>query len=135
MTPIARYAVAPWWNRVLHACTRSAGWPLGGARSAKSGRLAASPLSHDALEPLLTSGTNGACLCHVPLLCLPSCARPATRFLIHFDLLAGEAFRAACGLSLGYFLRPFFKVEQLLSPVYNWGLGLFFPNVSYQVRA
>ena len=46
---------------------------------------------------------------------------------------SGDAFRGAGGLALGYAMRPFLKVEQLLYPVYNWGLALFFPNAGYEV--
>lgn len=46
---------------------------------------------------------------------------------------AGEAFRATSGLALGYMIRPAIKIDQLLAPVYNWGVKLFFPNLSYEV--
>ena len=48
--------------------------------------------------------------------------------------LSGEAFRAVSGLTLGYLLRPFFRVEQLLWPVYNWATKLIEPNAEYRVR-
>ena len=47
---------------------------------------------------------------------------------------AGEAFRAVSGLTLGYVLRPFFRVEQLLWPVYNWATKLIEPGAEYRVR-
>jgi hypothetical protein len=47
---------------------------------------------------------------------------------------AGEAFRATAGLALGYMTRPFFKVEQVLYPVYNALLRIFLPNAEYEVR-
>ncbi len=47
--------------------------------------------------------------------------------------LAGEALRAVSGLALGYVLRPFFRVEQLLWPVYNWGMKVVSPEAEYQV--
>lgn len=46
----------------------------------------------------------------------------------------GEAFRAVSGLTLGYVLRPFFRVEQLLWPVYNWATKLIEPSAEYRVR-
>jgi hypothetical protein len=56
-----------------------------------------------------------------------------TEVMGHFD--TGEAFRAVCGLTLGYMLRPFFRVEQLLWPIYNWGVRLIAPEAEYQVSA
>jgi len=49
----------------------------------------------------------------------------------HYD--TGEAFRAAFGLTAGYMLRPFFKVEQVLWPVYNWGIRLLVKEATYEV--
>ncbi|KAG1654929.1 hypothetical protein FOA52_004715 [Chlamydomonas sp. UWO 241] len=46
---------------------------------------------------------------------------------------AGEAWRLVGGLGLGYCLRPFFKMEQLLWPVYNAMLGVITPGEAYEV--
>lgn len=54
---------------------------------------------------------------------------PSTLSTLH----AGEAFRAVCGLGIGYLSRPFFKVEQLLWPVYNAALQALVPNATYEV--
>lgn len=51
----------------------------------------------------------------------------------HTLLCAGEAFRATAALALGYMTRPFFKVEQVLFPVYNAILRLFLPTAEYEV--
>lgn len=40
-------------------------------------------------------------------------------FLLMFSFLAGESFRATVGLTAGYLTRPFFKIEQLIAPVYT----------------
>ncbi|GAX80491.1 hypothetical protein CEUSTIGMA_g7929.t1 [Chlamydomonas eustigma] len=57
----------------------------------------------------------------------------STELIGHFD--TGEAFRAVVGLTLGYVLRPFFRVEQLLWPIYNWGVKLISPQTEYQIPA
>ncbi|EFJ52224.1 hypothetical protein VOLCADRAFT_120398 [Volvox carteri f. nagariensis] len=48
---------------------------------------------------------------------------------------SGEAFRCVCGLAAGYLSRPFFKVEQLLWPLYDWGLRILAPGAVYEVTA
>ncbi|GLC33472.1 hypothetical protein PLESTB_000078600 [Pleodorina starrii] len=48
---------------------------------------------------------------------------------------SGEAFRCVCGLAAGYMSRPFFKVEQLLWPLYDWGLRIIAPGAVYEVSA
>lgn len=39
------------------------------------------------------------------------------------------------GLALGYLSRPFFKVEQLLWPLYDAVLSFVAPGAVYEVRA
>ncbi|PNW83187.1 hypothetical protein CHLRE_06g310350v5 [Chlamydomonas reinhardtii] len=46
---------------------------------------------------------------------------------------AGEAFRCVGGLALGYLSRPFFKVEQLLWPLYDAVLSFVAPGAVYEV--
>ncbi|GIL83151.1 hypothetical protein Vretifemale_11961 [Volvox reticuliferus] len=46
---------------------------------------------------------------------------------------SGEAFRCVCGLAAGYLSRPFFRVEQLLWPLYDWGLRILAPGAVYEV--
>ncbi|KAG2436067.1 hypothetical protein HYH02_011578 [Chlamydomonas schloesseri] len=46
---------------------------------------------------------------------------------------AGEAFRCVGGLALGYLTRPFFKVEQLLWPLYDAVLSFVAPGAVYEV--
>ncbi|GLI59971.1 hypothetical protein VaNZ11_002029 [Volvox africanus] len=46
---------------------------------------------------------------------------------------SGEALRCVCGLTAGYLSRPFFRVEQLLWPLYDWGLRILAPGAVYEV--
>ncbi|KAG2483562.1 hypothetical protein HYH03_017569 [Edaphochlamys debaryana] len=53
-------------------------------------------------------------------------------WLGHLD--AGEAFRCVAGLGVGYLSRPFFRVEQLLWPLYDGVLRLVAPGAVYEVE-
>ena len=46
----------------------------------------------------------------------------------------GEAFRISGGLFLGYFSRPFVKIEQFISPLYNLLLKAVSPNTEYVIE-